>query len=89
MHTESSILTLLPRVEIAQPARDPAAPAAVFTRVAETGAAIELVILSTPLTTAISGFSLKLNQCKSENGNQNEPSMRHVPSTCPRITPKL
>lgn len=59
MHTGSSTLTLLPRVEMAHPARDPAAPAAVFTRVAGAATAAGPVTLSTPLTAAVSGFGLK------------------------------
>ena len=55
MHNGSSILTLLPRVEMAHPARDPAAPAAVFTRVAGTGTDAGPT-LSMPLTGAVSGF---------------------------------
>jgi hypothetical protein len=55
MHNGSPTLTLLPRVEMAHPARDPAAPAAVLTRVVFAGTAVGPV---TPLTTAVSGFGL-------------------------------
>jgi hypothetical protein len=58
MHGGSPTLTLLPKVEMAHPARDPAAPAAVFTSVAGTGTAAGPVT-STPLTGAVSGFGLK------------------------------
>ena len=58
MHNGRQTLTLLPRVEIAHPARDPAAPAAVLTRVAFTGTVVGPVTLSTPLTAAVSGFGL-------------------------------
>ena len=61
IHNGSPTPTLLPRVEMAHPARDPAAPAAVFTRVAGTGTAAGPVTLSTPLTTAVSGFGLMSN----------------------------
>lgn len=59
MHNGSPVLTLLPRVEMAHPARDPAAPAAVLTRVAFTGTAAGPAKLSAPLlTAAVSGFGL-------------------------------
>jgi len=56
IHAGSLTLTFLPRVEMAHPARDPAAPAAVFTRVAGTGTAAGPMTLSMPLTAAVSGF---------------------------------
>ena len=43
---------------MAHPARDPAAPAAVLTRVAFTGTAAGPAKLSTPLTVAVSGCGL-------------------------------
>ena len=58
MHSGSPTLTLLPRLEMAHPARDPAAPAAVLTRVAFTGTTAGPAKLSTPLTAAVSGFGL-------------------------------
>ena len=66
MRSGSPTFTLFPRVEIAHPARDPAAPAAVLTRVAFAGRAAGPAKLSTPLTAAVSGFGLMSDQCKSE-----------------------
>ena len=88
-HNGSPRLTLLPRVEMAHPARDPAAPAAVLTRVAFAGTAAGPVTLSTPLTAAVSGFGLISASQKSEYQKRNGPSMMHVHAICSRIALKL
>lgn len=91
MHNRSPTLTLLPRVEMAHPARDPAAPAAVLTKVAFAGTAAGPVTLSTPLTMAVSGFGwypISESQ-KGQYQKRNEPLMMHVLAICSRIAPKL
>ena len=82
-------LTLLPRLEMAHPAREPAAPAAVLTKVAFTGTAAGFVKLSTPLTAVVSGFGLMLiNASQKSNEKRNEPLMMHVLPICSQIAVK-
>lgn len=71
-------LTFLPRLEMAHPARDPAAPAAEVTKVAGAGA-IPLA-LSAPLVTAVSGFERDINNWnyKVRKGNKVTHHVRYV-----------